>query len=292
VTLRTILVATDFSSQADLAFEAARDLARRCGARIELVHAFHIPPETAPYLTGPALERMESEARAELGSRRAAAQSGGIVCDARWLATPPAAAVAETAAKVGADLIAIGSHGHTGLRYALLGSVAAGVARQAPCPVLTVKQRPAQGWGIGRIALATDFSESAQRAVDRALELARIHGPVHFVLVHAHYVPPDLAAMLAEQGVSAPPPTDRAPEQLERLLARLQDAGFSAEYVTEAGHPAEVLRRVAERTKADLIALGTHGRRGLSRVLLGSVAEHVLRAAPGNVLTVGPPAKP
>jgi nucleotide-binding universal stress UspA family protein len=288
--LRTILVPTDFSTHADLAFEAARELATRCGARIELVHAFHIPPEAAPYLTGASLERMESEARTELGTRRAAAQSAGIACDARWLTAPPAAAIAETASKVGADLIAIGSHGHTGVRYALLGSVAARVARQAPCPVLTIKQRPAHGWTIQRIALATDFSEPAQRAVERALELARIYGAVHFVLVHAHYVPPDLAAMLAEQGTSVPVPDERTPEQLERLLVQLQDAGFSAEYVTEAGHPAEVLRRVAVRTNADLVALGTHGRRGLSRLLLGSVAEHVLRATPGNVLTVGPPA--
>ena len=66
--LHTILVPTDFSSPADLAFEAARDLARRCGARIELVHAFHIPPEAAPYLTGTALARMESEARSELSA--------------------------------------------------------------------------------------------------------------------------------------------------------------------------------------------------------------------------------
>jgi len=285
--MRTILVPTDFSPQADLAFEAARELATRSGARLELLHSFHLPPEAAPYLTGTSLSRMEAEARAELDSRRAAAQAAGIQCDARWLAAPAAAGIAETATKISADLITIGSHGHTGVRYALLGSVAARVARLAPCPVLTVKQKPAHGWTLSRIAVATDFSEPARRALDCALELARIHGPVHFVLVHAHYVPPDLAAMLAEQGTSLPVPEPRTSE-LERLLVELQDGGFSAEYLTEAGHPAEVLRRVAERTNADLIAMGTHGRRGLSRLLLGSVAEHVLRASPGNVLTVGP----
>jgi len=289
VQLRTILVPTDFSPHADLALEAARELAARSGARLELVHAFHVPPEATPYLTDVSLQRMEAAARVELETRRAQVRAAGLTCDVRWVPAPPASAIAEAAAKASADIIAIGSHGHTGVRYALLGSVAARVARAAPCPVLTVKQRPAAGWRLGRIAVAMDFSEPARRALASARELGRLYGPCHIILVYAHYVPADLAAILAEQGASIPAPDERVSRELETLLIELQDAGMSAEYVSEIGHPAEVLQRVATRTRADLISLGTHGRRGLSRLLLGSVAEHVLRSAPGSVLTVGPP---
>jgi nucleotide-binding universal stress UspA family protein len=286
--LRTILVPTDLSPHADLAFEAARELASRSGARIELLHAFHLPPEAVPYLTDASLQRMEGAARSALEARREQARAAGLACQVTWVAAPPAGAIVEAAAKAGADLIAIGSHGNTGVRYALLGSVAARVARAAPCPVLTVKQRPAAGWAPRRIAVAMDFSEPARRALAAARALGGLYGPLHLVLVHAHYVPPDLAALVAEQGARLPGPDERVARELEALLVELQEAGLSAEYTTEVGHPAEVLQRVAERASVDLIALGTHGRRGLSRLLLGSVAEHVLRSAPGSVLTVGP----
>jgi nucleotide-binding universal stress UspA family protein len=174
------------------------------------------------------------------------------------------------------------------MRYALLGSVAARVARAAPCPVLTLKQHPAAGWPLRRIAVAMDFSDASRRALACARVLGRLDGPAHLVLVHARYVPPDLAAVIAEQGAALLAADERAARDLEVLLCELQDAGHTAEYVSENGHPAEVLQRVATRVGADLIALGTHGRRGLSRLLLGSVAEHVLRSATTAVLTVGP----
>jgi nucleotide-binding universal stress UspA family protein len=286
--LRAILVPTDFSPHADLALEAARELARRSGARLELLHAFHLPPEAVPHLTDAALQRMRAEAGAELESRCARARESGLAADARWVEAPPAHAIPEAAAKIAADLIALGSHGRTGMRYALLGSVAARVARVAPCPVLTLKQRPKAVWPPRRIAVAMDFSDASRRALVCARDLARLHGPCHLVLVHARYVPPDLAAVIAEHGPALLAADERAARELETLLCELQDAGLSAEYVCENGHPAEVLQRVAARVGADLIALGTHARQGLSRLLLGSVAEHVLRSASCAVLTVGP----
>jgi nucleotide-binding universal stress UspA family protein len=288
--LRSILVPTDFSPHADLAFEAARDLARRAGARIELLHAFHVPPEAMPYLTPDALVRMRAAAQSALDERCSRARALGLVCETRWVEAPAAEAIAESAAKRSADLIAIGSHGHTGIRYALLGSVAARVARAAPCPVLTVKQRPASGWAPRRIAVAMDFSLTARRALACAQYLASVWGPAGLVLVHARYVPPDLSGVFTEG--TLPIDDDAATgRELVRLQSELQAAGVPAEYADETGHPAEVLQRVAARVGADLIALGTHGRRGVSRVLLGSVAEHVLRSAPGCVLTVGPGAE-
>jgi nucleotide-binding universal stress UspA family protein len=288
--LRTILVPTDFSPHADLALEAALELAGRAGSRIALLHAFHVPPEAMPYLTPDTLTRMRAAAQSALDERCSRARALGLVCETRWAEAPPAQAIAESAAKGSADLIAIGSHGHTGLRYALLGSVAARVARAAPCPVLTVKQRPASGWALRRIAVAMDFSVPARRALACAQELARVWGPAQLVLVHARYVPPELSGVFTE-GTALPDEDAATGRELEQLRSELQAAGLSADYADETGHPAEVVQRVAARVGADLIALGTHGRRGVSRVLLGSVAEHVLRSAPACVLTVGPAAE-
>jgi nucleotide-binding universal stress UspA family protein len=288
--LRTILVPTDFSAHADRALDLAREIAARSGAALELVHSFHVPPEAVAYLTAASLQRMQTGARTELELRCKRARAAGLTCEARWLEAPPASAISEQASKSHADLIVQGSHGHTGVRYALLGSVAARVARAAPCPVLTVKEAGPSGARLRTIAVAMDFSAPARRALAAARDLGRMFGPAHLVLVHAHYVPPEVAAILAEHGAHLPGADDPSiARQLEPLLVELQDAGISSEYVTEPGHPADVLQRIALRVNADLIALGTHGRRGLSRLLLGSVAEQVLRSAPTAVLTVGPP---
>jgi nucleotide-binding universal stress UspA family protein len=287
--LRVLLVPTDFSPHSDRAFELARELAARSGAKLELVHAFHLPAEAVAYLTQAALERMQAAARDELERRREQARGAGLSCEVRLLESPPATAICEQAAKSGVDLIVQGSHGHTGVRYALLGSVAARVARGAPCPVLTVKENTPPGMRMRTVVVAMDFSATARRALEAARDLVRVFGPVHLVLVHAQYVPPDVAAILAETAAGIPPlENPRDADALQKQLLELQDAGVSSEYVSEVGHPGEVVPRVAARVGADLIAMGTHGRRGVSRLLLGSVAEHVLRAAPTAVLTVGP----
>lgn len=137
------------------------------------------------------------------------------------------------------------------------------------------------------IVVPTDFSDPAERALALARELAQKAGPAHLILTHAVFVPVEVEALgldtaqLARTGIE-----ERVARDLEQMLTELQDAGISAEYVSSWGSPERIIVEIARAKGADLIVMGTHGRTGLAHVVLGSVAERVVREAPCPVLTV------
>jgi nucleotide-binding universal stress UspA family protein len=124
---RTLVFPTDFSACSWHAGRVAADIARRCGARVHLLHV-------EPPITGPAASSRLTAAARALGE-------GVDVTIATTVGTP-AGAICAYAHAIGADLIVMGTHGRTGLSHALLGSVAEGVVRRARCPVMTI---PAAG---------------------------------------------------------------------------------------------------------------------------------------------------
>jgi nucleotide-binding universal stress UspA family protein len=133
---------------------------------------------------------------------------------------------------------------------------------------------------IKTILHPTDFSEPSDSAFRLACGLARDHGSRLVVL---HVVPPPQShgeEVARRQGAGY---HHDLWEMLERV--RPEDAAVAVERRLEDGLPAETILRVAREEKADLIVLGTQGRTGLSRLVLGSVAEHVVRHAPCPVLT-------
>jgi nucleotide-binding universal stress UspA family protein len=144
---------------------------------------------------------------------------------------------------------------------------------------------------IRTILCPTDFSEPSRPAFDLACALARDYGAE---LVVAHVTPPPLAIGSGDV-LMAPPLSDTTElrSQLEQI--RPADPRVTVRHRLIADHPmamgseAEGILAAAAEEKADLIVMGTHGRGGLSRLLMGSVAEHVLRKAPCPVLTVKAP---
>ena len=142
------------------------------------------------------------------------------------------------------------------------------------------------------IVVPYDFSEPARAALDVARSLAKQAGPAHLVLVHAYFVPIELETLAQRahepilEVVSA-----RASEDLEKILIELQNDGISAEFFAHHRSPERLVVEVASDRGADLIVMGTHGRTGLAHVLLGSVAERVLRTAPCPVLTLRGPSE-
>jgi nucleotide-binding universal stress UspA family protein len=143
-----ILCATDFSDTAEAAWEMASELARVHRGRLALVHVFvEIPAYAAPDAPGPAVGEIWEEQRRwvqqSLDAQVAAARAAGLDAKALVVTGSTAPAIAETAAGEHADLLVIGTHGRTGINRLLIGSVAERVVRIAPCPVLTVKPRPA-----------------------------------------------------------------------------------------------------------------------------------------------------
>jgi nucleotide-binding universal stress UspA family protein len=144
-----------------------------------------------------------------------------------------------------------------------------------------------KGWS--KICCAIDFSESSRLALEQAAELAGASG-AELTLAHVH-VPPSHAA--TEVLVGAPEAATVAAHELERLLSMWRaDAerltGRAVRVALLSGDPADQLVKLARETRSDLLVVGTHGRRGLRRLVLGSVAERVVRTAPCPVLAVRP----
>ena len=138
------------------------------------------------------------------------------------------------------------------------------------------------------IVVATDFSEHADAALAYAAELgAQLDATLH--LVHAIKLPtmvvPEVGAYTSTAIESS---TEAAQQEIEALVARYRDRVSLAPPRLEVGDPRDVIDGIAEVIGADLIVMGTHGRRGLRRVLLGSVAEAIVRSAPCPVLTIRP----
>jgi universal stress protein A len=139
------------------------------------------------------------------------------------------------------------------------------------------------------ILVATDFSEHADQALQYAADLAMVmDATIH--LVHVIGIPPmGIPEMgVAYSSVMMETTTKHAQAALDTRAARYRDRVSIAPARLEVGDARDVIDSVAEQIGADLIVMGTHGRRGLRRVVLGSVAESVVRSAPCPVLTIRP----
>ncbi|HEY2784359.1 MAG TPA: universal stress protein [Fimbriiglobus sp.] len=146
---------------------------------------------------------------------------------------------------------------------------------------------------FARILMPTDFSERAAGAVRHAKVIAAKFGS-ELRLLH---VLPDMSVVLPEAVVPAPVQMpdltelqSHAVEGLKKVVQEFQLQGMNVSFEARVGAPAEEIVDTAKEWKADLICLGTHGRTGLSHLLLGSVAERVVRLSPCPVLTCRPPA--
>ncbi len=296
--LQRILVPIDFSPDADQAVADAIEIARSADAEIDLLHVWRRPiqpglPEAGlvPIDAVNAIRKADEE---KLNAQAASIRDQGVRCSAHLIEGIPWHEIVEAVASFDADLIVVGTRGRTGLKHLVMGSVAERVSRHATCPVLTVKADASRG-GIRPdvVVVPTDFSPTARQALKLAEQIAATMGPSRLILAHAYYVPVELEMLVSSEasgydGLLLGRISEAATAELERILEDVQDAGMSVEYVSRHGTPEHVVADVARENDADLIVMGTHGRTGVSRMLMGSVAEYVVRMAPCPVLTVGP----
>jgi nucleotide-binding universal stress UspA family protein len=293
-TTPTILHPTDFSEPAGRALNLAGALAHAEGARLIVLHVGNPMTDAANLMLGdPSLESQ----RQQLEQLRPAAP--GVPFEPRLAFGSAAAEILKAARETGCDLIVMGTQGRTGLGRLFMGSVAEQVVRNAPCPVVAVKSpprapapqaegsaeaaRPPTAAPIRTVLHPTDFSGPCAEAFRVACELARDYS-ARLTVVHVAVAPP-----VGTLKQPMPPPLPEDPRgKLEELLrlARASAPGLQADYRVEAGDAAPRIVGAAQETQCDLIVMGTHGRTGLGRVLLGSIAEQVLRTAPCPVATV------
>ncbi|WP_412061951.1 universal stress protein [Rubrivirga sp. IMCC45206] len=271
MTLHTILLADDGSPIAAAARAHADALAARHGATLHVLRVDLVPP------AGDLRQTATSETR-----------SPGVVETVRY-APSAESAIVDYAAEIGADLVVVGTHGRSGWQRWSLGSTAEGVLRRSPCPVLTVGPEAHDRGGPVLAPLA--FESSSDVALEAAVAVAQSRG---VGVVALHVIEP--VVIPAPYAVAFDPLTqsevrDRAREALARWVEAVGDAVPIATEV-RGGPAARSIVEAATEHGASVIVQASHGRRGLSRWLLGSVAELVVRQAPCPVLTLRAEARP
>lgn len=305
MTWTSVMVPLDGSDFAREALPAATHLARRDGARLRLVT---VHPGLPPGPGGTVPEALARADREERSTRREALEElagelrgRGLDAEAEVLSGPVVEELARRARET-ADLVVMATHGRGPLSRLWLGSVADGLARSSPVPVLLLRPRdeadeegdPPGTGGFRRALVPLDGSALARQAVEPAarllerpggaLTLLRVVVPVTLTGLGPADVPSgvDVSATEAME--------EQAEERLEATAGDLRerlDLEVESRVIRDP-HPAEAVLRTASETAADAVALATHGRGGLRRLLLGSVADKVVRGARTPVLLVRP----
>jgi nucleotide-binding universal stress UspA family protein len=290
-TLRIILFAADFSDNSIAAFRVACSVSIEKTTRLIVLHV--VEPDWAAkgldYLGPASVPPSETESLHEFLSRRLSevyAPIHPLDVEYRISEGPAASEIIHIADEVGANLIAMGTHGRTGLRRLLTGSIAAAVLGQAHCPVLALRSVSGRAeYKAGEIRVIvhpTDFSQVSEAACGVARSLARDHGAR---LVILHVAPLDI--YLEGRFAADLDPADRG-RALDEMRKRLDgpELKYPVETLLTRGREAEAIRQVAQDVACDLIVMGTHQRTGLGRLLMGSTAESVLSRADCPVLVV------
>jgi len=285
----TILVPTDGSDHAERAVEHGAVLAEAFDATLQLLTVVDIEAAAGPFSAGGVdeayIEDRTADEREALAER---ADSLSVPVETAVETGQPAEGILDYVDDEGVDLVVMGTHGRSGLRRYLTGSVAERVVRLSPVPVLTVRATEASAVddGYSDILVPTDGSERSDAAVAHAVALAsafggRIHA-VSVVNVGDIATGPEVgipAEFLEELETAAGDAT-------EAIAETAQAADVDAVTEVSTGRPKHELLEYVEQNDIDLVCMGTHGRTGLDRVLLGSTAEALLRQAAVPVLTV------
>jgi nucleotide-binding universal stress UspA family protein len=292
-----LLVAIDGSGHASTALDLVAGITWPDGTEILVAEAV----ESGGGLFGgpmPAIAMLQSDdlegevralAQETVDRARDRLESPGLTVRAAVLRGRPATVIVERARSMGADLIVMGSRGHGTIESMVLGSVSAEVVDRAPMPVL-VARRPT----AARIVLGWDGSTCAADAADVLTAWPGLRGAQVRVVSVADVEVPWWAGWPSDATPSTMPlfldAADASRAEHDRLAremaGRLREAGVPAEARRRDGDAATELLAEAHEWAADLVVVGTHGRTGLQRVLLGSVARNVLLHATCSVLVV------
>ncbi len=306
-----ILVPLDGSERAERAIPVAARLARISGGAVVLVRAVDAQIAMLPYYDQPAdlqrrtMEANQAEATDYLTRIVGRPEFAGITAETVVREGPPSQEILKTADERAVDLIVICSHGRTGFKRWVLGSVAQHIARQSRNPVLVLREQgaapmpaPLTGDAGLRVLVSLDGSELAETALESAVALAQAPGTGEPGSIHLLFVadPYDAAEhdMKREQAINA------AKAYLVGIADRLEETFTGAKVpkvtwsvVTDFDVAAAILQEAGAANGTtmpsyDVIAMATHGRTGVALWAMGSVTERVLQTSLLPLLVVRP----
>jgi nucleotide-binding universal stress UspA family protein len=291
-----ILVATDFSPWARRAEDYACALACSWKASVTALSVAEFPPGLNPdyHVNQQYLADLLKAASSQLVDLKCRAERRGIAVTTRVATGIPSEEVIATARAEDSDLIVVGTRGKTGLAHVLLGSTAERVIRGAPCPVLAVRTDPAANEDEGvlskpitleRILVPVDFSDCSLDALEYAAVVAQ-QGKASLMLLHVLEPVSYGLDFTLGQSRARRLEVETWTKRLEELASSHQHPNMQVESRLRGGFPADSILDSAKTLPCDLIVMGTHGRRGISHTISGSVAEAVLRKAHCPVIAV------
>ncbi|MDL1966383.1 MAG: universal stress protein [Candidatus Desulfofervidus auxilii] len=268
-----ILVAIDVSEYTEMVANQALNLAGYCRSTLFALTVIEISPESMAMAGSlPFVEKMDKEARTTLDKIKAEAEKRNVDCETFVRhGLQPHRYIVEMAEEKEVDAIVIGTHGRTGLKKLLMGSVAARVIGYTPCSVLVV---PLKGTiSLKNILVATDGSKYSEAAVKEAINIAKACPSVFTVIC-----------------VVKPGRPHEYREEAEKIVNQVKQeasqAGIEGEAIVRIGEPHEVIVEIAKEKNVGTIVMGRHGRTGLKKLLMGSVTERVIGFSPCGVLVV------
>ena len=291
--IHRILFPTDFSTHATAAWPYAVGLARGHAAELHLLHVvtppvFGVSPEGGGLAPAALVDDVLDEALAVLDRLAESARALGVNARTHTSIGDAASEIVTCAAAEEIGLIVMATTGRTGLAHVVMGSVAERVVRHAASPVLTVRhdgaRPPALTAGplpqFRRILAPLDGSPMAEAALPGIADIAKRHGAeLRLLRVVRARALRQLDLQEAEVRL-----VSEAEAYLADVERRLAAEGLRISTAVRYGETAEqILDDIAVR-RPDLVAISTHGRTGLTHLVVGSIAEHVLRASSAPVL--------
>jgi nucleotide-binding universal stress UspA family protein len=288
--LKRIMVPLDFSGFAEHALGYALGLARRTQATLQLVSVLvSLPPE----LTTDEIHSYQAKTATLLGRELPNRVTRDVIPESPAYPPPDPRRVAHLlschAHDIGTDIIIMATHGHGGVRRAMLGSVADSLVRIASHPVLLIRPhgeafdvRAAPDRELNHIVIAVDGSTSAEQVIPYALQLGRPFGADYSLLrVTTPVRWTGVEPVTTESGRTRLQPAD----YLEMLATGMRRQGAAVTTrVLDGFSPGPSIVQYANRHAADVIALATSGHGRVHRLLLGSVADRVVRTSEVPVL--------
>jgi nucleotide-binding universal stress UspA family protein len=283
--IERIIFATDFSACAEHAEGYVAHMARTYRATVDVLHVLEI--YEGVFVTAMQDQRETDERLAAVARRL---QHPSVRVTSQRKAGIPDVLICETAMETQADLIVLGIHGRTGLQHILLGSTAERVLTMAPCPVLTItdptgteERRAPTPIQCKQVLVPIDFSTCSLDALEYGVQLAKDCG-ASMTLVHILEPVAYGLDLILRQAPARD--QEEAGRQLKSLVNTIQAHGVPLQDMIRGGLPADSILETVRAVDADLVVMGTHGRRGISHIMRGSVAEALLRRASCPVLAL------
>ena len=272
--MEKLLLSSDGSEFSEGAIREAILLAKTCSSKLYVISVAEVPDirEFADTYPLAAVEKLEAAIRQHLESVKERVEKEGVVCEIILSRGPePYKYIVDEAAKNNVELIIMGRHGRTGITRIMMGSVTAKVIGEAPCKVLVVPRF--SRISLDKILVPTDGSIYSDLAMREAVSIAKRIGSS---LIGLSVYKRDANFELAEASVGI------VKEVAER-------EGVKVEALTLKGEPHEVIVDTVEKKNAGFMVVGSHGRSGIERLLMGSVTERLIGHAGCPILIVRKP---